>query len=404
MILKLVYCAVADLLHEWLSTACQIALVVAIVAPLFVQLGLVNAYIGSLVLDLTTDPQILRVRQSRSLEIDEARLQELRAHPSIQFAVPNVRSIAGQVLMQPGRAEDALTWSSATVIPTAAGDPLSANGQTLAPEVRAVSLSWKAAAQLGVSAGDTVRMLVSRKLGGRDEETVQLLTVNAVLEHRLDRRATIYVHLKLIEAVERYKDGSAVPLFGVSGDRPWRPIERFSSVRAYASNLDAVADAAAFASRLMDIQFKSREAEIAQVRALEATLLTVFGVVVILAAIGLLTALVASMTAAVERKRKSAAVLSLMGFPPWWLIAWPVLQALLIALVAMLLVGLLTAAGGQAFDALFSAAASENSLVALSTWHWVTCTVAVFGSCLLPGMIAGARTASVAPSSALREI
>ncbi|NKC14648.1 MAG: hypothetical protein GKR94_21425 [Gammaproteobacteria bacterium] len=404
MIAKLWHCALCDLRHDWLATLCQIAIIVAIVSPLFVQLGLVNAYIGSLVDELVSDPQILRIRQSRSLNLTEDELHALRSRASIRFAVPSVRAIAGQVLVRAQDARKISGWRETTVLPSAPGDPLSEDGVSLAPGVRTVSLAARLAKDLDVAPGDMIRVLVTRKRDAADEETQQWLTVERILPNAADRRTTIYVHAAFIEAVERYKDGHAVPLFGVGGDRPWRPISRYASVRVYATQLETVALAAQAASDILGVEFKSRQSQIAQVTQLRATLLSLFLLLVGLAAAGLSFALIASMTAAVERKRKALAVLSLMGFPPAWLAALPVVQALMVAAMSMVLVAVAVGAGERLVEALFASMRATRTLVALGPEHWLGCIAAIVVLCVLPALVAGSRSALVAPSDALREI
>ena len=145
--------------------------------------------------------------------------------------------------------------------------------------------------------------------------------------------------------------------------------------------------------------------QIAAVEALDRNLTVLFLLVGTVACLGLIGALLASMIAGVDRKRKSMAVLSLLGFSRRWIAAFPVMQAVMIACLGMLGAFVLYLAGAAAINLYFAPVLREGQVAAsLTAGHLLVAACAGLLLTLLPAAAAAWKVARIEASEALREV
>ena len=351
---QLLRLAFADLLHDRIVTFCQIVATAAVLAPLLVLFGLHNGVIGALVERLDRDPamRLIVPEVTGANRFDADWFARIGARTDVAFVLPNTRAIAGQVdLLRAESSGDGpvrVSW-----LPTAPGDPLATGGGPLVEGLGEMALSASAAQRLGVAAGDAVHAVVERQRDGRIEPVRLRLTVRSIIAPTLYDGTAAFVSLPLLEAVQAYRDGHGVTALGWAGNGEAPEVAAYPLFRLYARTIRDVARLEEDL-RADGIVVVSHAAEIASALNLERNLMTVLLFIVALAILGFVLAVAANALAAVERKRRSMAVLRLIGYASAWLVALPVLQAAILALGGVRLAALGFAASPQSSTATFA--------------------------------------------------
>ncbi len=394
----------ADLRHDLLVSLCQVVLVVAVTAPLLLLFALKNGVATSLIEELERDPETLRLRPVGSYRLGPEFFAALAARPESGFLVPSTRPIAAQIyLRRAGQARTA-TLVDAQMIPTAEGDPLAEGGAPLAEGNAGIALSAKAARGLAAASGDRLIGRIERNRDGRPEAVELPLEVGRVLPERLDAGATAFVDISFLVAAERYRDGFAVPAFAVEGDRPWEEMTEFASFRLYARELTDVAPLAEHL-RGLDVEVKTAAAQIEAVLALDRNLDAVLAMIGAVAGLGLIGALLASMVAGVERKRRSLAALALLGCDRGWLSLFPMAQAAMIALAGTAASLALYVAAAVVVNRYFGPTGAAGAAAARLSPMQITAALAIAVTLpLLPAFVAARAVTRIEPAEALREL
>jgi putative ABC transport system permease protein len=317
--------------------------------------------------------------------------------------LPNTRAIAGQVdLLRTDDSGDPpvrVSW-----LPTAAGDPLAAGGGPLAEGLGEVALTAAAAERLGVATGDAVDAVVERQRDGRIEPVRLRLAVRTIVAATLYDGIAAFVSLPLLQAVQAYRDGHALAALGWAGNGEAPAVTTHPLFRLYARSIRDVARLEKDL-RAEGVVVVSRAAEIASALNLERNLITVLLFIVALAILGFVLAVAANALAAVERKRKSMAVLRLIGYGSAWLIALPVLQAAILALAG---VGL-AAVGFAGVAAIVNATFADSLRVGEAACRLAPLQLLAAGAATavvatLPAVLGGLAAARVQPSLELRNV
>ena len=207
--------ALADLKHEWILSLCLFMAVAAVVGPLLLLFGLKNGTMETLRSRLLQDPRNREIRPMVSRSFTPQWLNKLQEDPKVSFLVPTTRSISASV---------ELTSSTGKLIleaqPSAKGDPLLMENNAPPPGEDQCVLSAEAVRKLGAGVGDDIELLVKRLKGSRFESGRTRLTVSGVLDPRATSRDVVYFSLGLLEDIEGFKDGQAVPNLGWKGSVP----------------------------------------------------------------------------------------------------------------------------------------------------------------------------------------
>lgn len=317
----------ADLVREPWVLVCQVAALCAVVAPLLVLAGLRTGVVQGLLAELRDDPANRRILVRGDQALRPADLDRIRAMPGVGFLLPTTRSIAARAFLLP--AAGGGTSERAGLLPSAAGDPLLSPGAAPLGEAQ-VALSETLRRRLGVSVGD--RVVARNARGERQREAIELpMTVVAVVRDDWLPGATALAHPLVLERIEAFLDGFAVPGLGIPGEPPEaRPVVH-ENLRLYAARLEDVGPLAARLRAEFGFETVSAEERIGQIQALDRNLLLVFALVTLIAGAGLVLSVAAQVWANVERKRAHLSVLRLLGGSRGMLAAFPVAQALAVA-------------------------------------------------------------------------
>ena len=401
--------ACRDYLREALLSACAVLGLAAVLTPLLVLYGVKFGVVQTLTDRLQHDPRNLEVSPVSSGRFTLQDVEKFAARPDVAFALPRTRAIAATMDLRNGK-EGARKTVTASLEPSAAGDPLLARYGVPAPVMPAqplaapveVTLSAPAAEKLGCSLGDTLTGTLERRYQGQVQRARVTLRVAGVLPLAAQQKDVAFVPLPLAQATEDYRDGRAVPELGTAqgwtGEpRPEGP-RLYPGFRLYASSLEAVTGLREFFAG-QGLEVYTHAAEIEQVTSLSRALNTVFALICAAAAAGFLASTASSALAGVKRKERMLGLLRLTGFGTGALLLFPLVQALLTALL-----GTATAMGVYA-----AAAAVINHLFAASLGdmlprHVLLVFAAVAGLALTAALGPALRATRIEPSEVIRDV
>ncbi|WP_049976224.1 hypothetical protein [Azospirillum sp. B506] len=339
-IVQLFRLALSDLRVEWPMALCQIIAIAAVLTPLLVLSGLQQGAIGTLIDRLNRDPAMRLVvpEVTGGHRFDSAWFATMAARPDVDFVMPATRQIAGQIdLLRAGEGTPSNGRGEArvTLLPTAPGDPVTephAASVAGAAGMGTVILSARAADRLGVASGAEVTAYAERTRGGRTEPLAFPLRVQAVLPMQRDGGMSAFGSLALVQAVQDFRDGSAAPALGATAGEPAAAVADYPLFRLYARSIRDVQKLAAD-FQANGLAVATRHAEIASTLTLDRNLRAILLIIAALSVAGYVVAVTASQWGNLRRKRRDLAILNLTGYGSGWLVAFPVAQAALLALV-----------------------------------------------------------------------
>ncbi|RAI70355.1 ABC transporter permease [Pseudomonas fluorescens] len=393
--------ALQDLWHDRKVSLCIAASLVAVIAPLLLLFGLKHGVVSQLQDELLRDPRNLEVKMLSNGNYDTAWIERLRQRPETGFALGQTRSLNTQADLLIGMQRFV---EGAEIIATEPGDP-QLNLAPLNPVGNQVILSASAAQRLQAKAGDSVQLRALRRLEGVNERGEMTLTVLAVLDGARFGRAAGFVAPPLLLDLERFRDGYQVSGFGVATGKPQDNLQPlYARARVYARDIDQVAPLEHWLNE-QHIETSSRLADIDNVKAINHVLGLIFGVIAIAALIGCVASMVGAFLANIDRKRKSLAVLRLLGFKRRAVGGFVVLQALALSLAGY--VGGLGfyAVGSHVFDNLLGSSQATGTFVChITVWHGLAALLLTFLVAALVAVIGALRAINIQPAESLREL
>lgn len=383
--------AMADLLHERLLAACTILALAAVLAPLVILAGLRAGVVQGLRELLLEDPRVREVTTAANRSFDTALLARLAARPDVAFLAPRTRTLAASLLVE--RPDMPGAGTRVELIPTAPGDPLLPVGPV---GTDSVVLTASAAARLRVGAGDALSGRLARVLDGRRESVLLALNVAAVAPPAAFPRDAAFVPLALAVLVEDFQDGHTGPpgdtLALAAPDRA-----EYAGFRLYARRLEEV-PALDAALQAQGIEVVSRAADVSGLLRVDRNLGLLFGLVAGLGGLGFLVSLGAGLWANVERKRVPLAQLRFLGLRAGSLRLFPMAQAAVLAASGVMaaLVAALAAAVvvNRAFDGTL---ALDRPLCLITPGLAAAAAGVTLAGAVLVAAAAGTRAARVEP-------
>ncbi len=385
--------ALRDARHD-ARTFLGLALALAsVLAPLLVLLAMKTGIAGALLDELRTAPDTLRIDFAGDQTISPERYSEIAALQGVGFVAPLPRGISSTVeLVGPElRAEYASLWS------TGPGDPML--GGLAAPEPGEVVLSPRVAGNLRVGPGDEIAIVLANvDTGAAFERPLRVIGISERLTARF-----VLVRDQLAFAADAVQRGVEVPALDIPGRPDTADAPDITRLRLFAADLARVAEVE---SRLTAMGFvvESQGERIDSILRLEQNmnriLLTIGG----LSGAGFMIALAISLGVNVDRKRRSLAMLNLMGTPTRDLMVFPVIQGLLVAIVGIAMAFALFAGVAAILNATFAdglPAGARIVTLPLGDVAWIvagTLLASATAACL-----GGLRIARLEPKEALRD-
>ncbi|QXI38778.1 FtsX-like permease family protein [Pseudomonas xantholysinigenes] len=380
-------------------SACGVLALVAVIAPLLVLFGLKFGLVGSLTERLQRDPGVREIIPLGGGRFRGEFIEELAQRPGVAFTIPRTRQIAATAeLLLPAHGRGL----TVEMLPSAEGDPLLA--QVAPPSgLQQVVLSFTAAEKLGARAGDELQASFSRQQAGQMQWRQTRLQVLSVLPLAAFERDGLFASLQLLEAVEDYRDGRAVPALGWQGEAQGSVAQRvYPAFRLYARELTDVEPLRQFFAE-RKLLVSTQAAQIAQVQSLSRNLDLVFWIIASLAVAGAVAAIAAGAVAAVERKQRELAVLRLLGFGTAALLLFVMLQALYSGLFAAALAGLLYLLAEHGLNRLFMQVPGEFASHLLPM-HYLVALCAVLLASTAAAALGGWRVARIEACQGIRDV
>lgn len=208
--------AMKDLLHENLITINLILGTAAIIAPLLILFGIKFGTIETMSNRLINDPKNLEVRPLSSHSYTQAWFDDIKKNDKINFVIPMTRQLSSSVQLQ--AVNSSKKTISADIVATNSGDPLLLQNGGVIPDEKSCVLSHSLAEELGLKKGDMLQCSVTRYVKKKIQKASISLKIAAVLSPRAGFIKSIYVPLKIVGNIEKYKDGLAVPQWGWKGN------------------------------------------------------------------------------------------------------------------------------------------------------------------------------------------
>lgn len=398
----LIELASRDLWFDRMVSLCIVASLIAVIAPLLLLFGLKYGVVSQLRDNLRSDPRNLEIKMLGNGNLDRHWIDELAAHPAAGFVMPLTRSLNAEADLL----RDSQHFApDAEVIPSDSGDPLLQGGIAPPQSLKDVVLSASAAKILQVQPGDRIQLIVQRKLDGRNERGHVEVNVTGVLADTAFSRPAALVRLELLIAMEDFRDGWKIPLFGIdTGSAPPPPRQRFARARIYARDLDSVSPLADWLQqRHIDVSTRARDIE--AVQAIDRVLSLIFAVIAWTAVIGCVASLIGAFLANIDRKRKDLALLRLLGFRRGAVGGYVMVQAALLTGLAFTVGFGAYLLGSAVFNRALGANLAQGAFVChLENIHIALAFVSALLIATLGAGIGGLRAIHIQPAESLREI
>jgi putative ABC transport system permease protein len=397
---KVVGLATRDYLHEWQMSVCFVLGLAAVLGPMMVLFGLKFGIVGAMMDQLIEDPVNREIRPVGSGRYEQAWLESVRAQPEVAFLVPRTRSIAATIEL--GSAESSRIVP-VELIASASGDPLLAPDTPLPEGLDHLVISRSTAEKLAAKAGDLLDGSLARRYRGQKERVHLDLTVAAVAPARAFSRDGAFVSVQLLEALEDFRDGRAVPELGWRG-APANTERNYPGFRLYARSIDDVAGLhEAFAG--VGIEVHTQVAGIELVQRMDRNLTAIYWAIAVIGLVGFSLSLGASLWANVDRKRKQLSVLRLVGFRTSDIVWFPMVQALFTAILGWALAVFIYYATAWVINGMMAAQVEPGQLVCrLLPIHYAIALAMTCGAAVIAAGLAGMRSAHIEPSEGLREL
>lgn len=398
-LIKTFVLASRDYLHEWQVSFCFVIALAAVLGPMMVLFGLKFGIVGAMVDQLVEDPRNREIRPVSSGRYDHGWLESVRTRSDVAFLVPRTRSIAATIELASGHSPRNVR---AELIPSAEGDPALPPGQVPEGAMRIV-LSESTAKKLQVEAGDTVDGSVARQFRNQKERVHLPLTVTAVAPAQAFSRDGAYVSVTLLEALEDFRDGRAVPRMGWAGDQA-NGVRSYPGFRLYARSIYDVAGlASAFTDLGVDVH--THAADIERVQRMNRNLTAIYWAIAVIGLLGFSVSLAANLWANVDRKRKELSVLRLVGFRTLDIAWFPMVQALYTAVLGWALAAGLYQAVAWVINEMMASQLEESQRVCrLLPQHYAIALAITCAAAVIAAGVAGLRSARVEPSEGLRDL
>jgi putative ABC transport system permease protein len=397
---KILRLATRDYLHEWQMSVCFVLGLAAVLGPMMVLFGLKFGIVGAMMDQLIEDPANREIRPVGSGRYEQDWLESVRSRPEVAFLVPRTRSIAATIELA---SEQAPRILPVELIASDRGDPLLAADSALPEGLDRVVLSRSSANKLAVRAGDLLDGSLVRRYLGQQERVHLPLTVAAVAPERAFSRDGAFVSVRLLEALEDFRDGRAVPELGWDGVSVNTP-RSYPGFRLYARSIHDVAGLRdAFAA--IDVDVHTQAAGIELVQRMDRNLTAIYWAIAVIGLVGFSLSLGASLWANVDRKRKQLSVLRLVGFRTSDIVWFPMVQALFTAVLGWALAVAIFYATAWVINGMMADQVEAGQQVCrLLQVHYAIALGLTCGAAVIAAGLSGMRSARIEPSEGLREL
>jgi putative ABC transport system permease protein len=398
-----------DFVHELSLSTCAILGIAAILAPLLVLFGLKFGIVSSMTARLAADPRARALQPIGQGRFDAAWFATLEALPQTGFVMPTTRFLAATVILRNPKLADVQSLTT-ELWPTGRGDPLREADEKPAPSIDrvapltyTVALSASTAKALRAAVGDRLEGRIGRSYNGNREALSLCFTVAQILNAGLIDREVALVPLTVLTAVEDYREGIATPEFPSADASPMESRSSYASFRLYARSIDEVEPLQGWLA-LHGVEAVTRLHDIQALQRLSRDLTSLFVLISTLAGIGTLVWIAISSLSTVARKQRELSLLRLVGFSTGSVAAFPIVQAVLTAVMGVVLASLAVLATAPVIDQMFAGQLPPGAHVfRLHGSHFLVAVLITASSAAAAASLAGIRAARITPSEGLRD-
>lgn len=379
-----------------------VSALVAVIAPLLLLFSLKYGIVSKLQEDLLKNPHNLEIRmEGTNYQLNKAWLDKMKENPAVQFVIPLTRALNMQGDV---RAANARYVADIDLIPTSYGDPLIPEHLPTLKE-NEVIVSMVAAERLQLNVGDEIKLFIKRKLQGNLENVAIPLNVVGILDERYFHRAGVFMTLPILLAIENYIDGYGISQFAekpvIGKVAPHR--DSFAKARIYAKDLDSVA-VLAKDLREQGISTRTQANEIANIKAINSVLSTIFIIIAMTALVGTLFSLLGSFLANIERKRKEISLLSLFGLKRQELRWYLVIQTVVLSSIAFFCAVCLYSISSLVINQVISGSLPEKTFISTLLFsHYVIAFFLITMMAVIVALIGSSQLSKVQVAEVLRE-
>lgn len=208
--------AISEIRGEWLFGLGVALAVCSVLTPTALLWGTKTGMIDTMRNRLLKDPAIRELVGEENTALPTAWFKKMRTNPKASFVIPSVRRISlyGDISLPDDHGK---SIGDVAYLPTAVGDPIG-GGVELSPEYRGGAVPCmivaRLAEELGVKPAGRIVISLSRIENGTTTKAAFEAIVQRVLEPHETNAKAVFLPLAVIERIEDYKDGRAVPVFG----------------------------------------------------------------------------------------------------------------------------------------------------------------------------------------------
>ena len=389
-----------DYAHEWQMSGCFVLALAAVLGPMLVLFGLKFGVVGGMLNQLIENPENREIRPVSSGRFEPDWFDTMRRRDDVAFLVPRTRSIAATIELDSAQSSRIIRTE---LIPSGAGDPLLPTDGPLPDGLAQLVLSQSAAEKLQVSPGEKIDGSVARRYSGQRQRTHIELVVAGIAPAPSFPRDGAFADVRLVEAIEDYRDGRAVPELDWTG-APHDGVRSYPGFRLYARS---IYDVAGLKDDLFaqGVDVRTKAGDIDLVMRMDRNLSAIYWAIAIIGLIGFSLSLGASLWANVDRKRKELSVLRLVGFRTGDIVWFPVTQAFYTGVLGWLLaIGIYFAAAYAINGMLAGQMVEGQEVCVLLPQHFLLALALTVGAAVFAAGLAGWRSARIEPSDGLREI
>ena len=287
------------------NIAAMIALI-SVLVPTMLLWSMKVGFIQSMLDDLRTSPASLEIRVKGDYVLTPEKLKEIEALDGIGFIMPTARYLASRAFASHDNGRDR---TPASLLPTGAGDPLLEAGEALSGKGDAI-ITRDLAEKLGLGVGDAFEISTNRK---KQRELLRVpLTIASVISRENVVGQWVMVAPSVIQEVEAFIDGFALPERGKQGKPLAERPDVYSGLRLYADRIEHVAPLANDMTGL-GFSVQSNAARIEAIEQLDKILSGIVLAIGLVLFVGLTLSVWSGMVVQLERLRPHVALLGLMG-------------------------------------------------------------------------------------------
>lgn len=400
MLFKISRLAIKDYFNEWQVSSCYILALAAVLGPMMVLFALKYGIISGMFGQLIDDPRNRELRPIYSGHFDIEWMDELQKRPDVSFLVPKTRSLAASMFL---KSKNAPSIISVELIPTSKNDPLLTNILEYPKKFESIVLSKSVAKKLNAKPGDIIDGSIQRHYKGVKERKHLPLKVVSIANSSAFTRDGAFASLSLLEAIESYRDGQAVPALEWFGSEPSKEEKYFTGFRLFSRSIKDVASLQKWLET-QGVEVITQVDEIESVQDMERTLSTIYWVIAMIGIVGFSTSLGANLWANVERKRKDLSIIRVIGFSTIDMITFPIIQSLLTIFFGWLLAVAVYQGVSMWINALMNSQLEAGTQVCiLLPEHYLTSLVVAIILAILVAASAGIRASFIEPAEGMRE-